>query len=905
MEVCNIMGWNGRGLNKRDKQRSVLDVLRENKVGLGALLETKIEHDKVKEVVTTSFPNWEFYSSSVISKRIILVWQAKFVHVEIIEEDFQFVHSRVKVIGLGEEFYFTAVYGSNSALERRSLFEKLAGIGMVNKPWLILGDFNAMFCFQDRNGGKVDEIKSSGSYFTWSTKHDLGSRIFSKLDRVLLNEDWMDHFPDNEACFKWECISDHSFCIVKNNRIGSVGVRPFRFCNHWALHSKFRERTLSSWFNSFDTKNTAGLVKKLLRVKHILKKFNREEAGDIEQRYNHCKDEFILAQDNLAREPNNNILLQEEKVKSLEYVAALKQYSVFLRQQSKVSWLQNGDDNTRYFHSFLKKRRLENRITTFERNGMIVDDYNQVVEHFLNHFRNFMGKKSSATKRLDKHCINQGPVLSIEQQLRLIRPFKEKDVKQDIGHDVSTAILNFFEEGIMPTSLKDAVITLILKTQEPKDASDYRPIACCNTVYKCISKMICSRLTEVLPSLVNDNQGAFVKNRLLAHNIMIFQDLLKGYTRKNIYARCIMKIDLSKAYDTVDWQFVEDLLNSLCFPSRFIHWLLVCLRGTTYFLLLNGRIQGSFKDDLIIFCKGNMNSVELVNEAFQDFSQATGSKLHMPSWEKVCLPKQFGGIGFREGKKWNMARVAKHLWAILSKQDNLWVKWINSIYLKNQDAWSCPIKPDLSWYFKKLLKIRNVTNANMVNQAVKGNKFKVNRFYNELIGPIRTPYTATVWHKYIVPKHRFMFWQIINENLLTRDHLSRFFPIHSGLCLVCDDAPESHNHLFFECIFTRNLIVFVEKWAGQMRWPKNISELHDQVLPAKVNLASKIMNAITAAALYLLWKNRNDCLFNMVCNSVASLSKEIKSVVKARVLGLFCTSQKKKDQYVLRLLNSW
>ncbi|KAF4361980.1 hypothetical protein G4B88_029492 [Cannabis sativa] len=99
----------------------------------------------------------------------------------------------------------------------------------------------------------------------------------------------------------------------------------------------------------------------------------------------------------------------------------------------------------------------------------------------------------------------------------------------------------------------------------------------------------------------------------------------------------------------------------------------------------------------------------------------------------------------------------------------------------------------------------------------------------------------------------------------------------NGLCLVCDDAPESHNHLFFECIFTKNLVVFVEKWALQMHWPKNILELHDRVLPAKANLASKIMNAITAAAF-----------------------KEIKSVVKARVLGLYSTSQKKKDQYVLR-----
>uniref|UniRef100_A0A803NHN7 Reverse transcriptase zinc-binding domain-containing protein n=1 Tax=Cannabis sativa TaxID=3483 RepID=A0A803NHN7_CANSA len=204
--------------------------------------------------------------------------------------------------------------------------------------------------------------------------------------------------------------------------------------------------------------------------------------------------------------------------------------------------------------------------------------------------------------------------------------------------------------------------------------------------------------------------------------------------------------------------------------------------------------------------------------------------------------------------------VAKHLWALSSKQDNICVKWINSMNLKDQDVWSCPIKLDLSWYFKKLLKIRNVTNIGMLNQATKGNKFKVSRFYIELIGAAKTSYAATVWHKFIVPKHKFIFWQIINEQLLTQDLLSRFLPIPSELWAVCEDASETHSHLFMDCIFTRKLIDWVKNWAGNLSWPKSISDLQERLFPAKPDLALLILNAVFSTTLYQLWRNRNDSL---------------------------------------------
>lgn len=76
---------------------------------------------------------------------------------------------------------------------------------------------------------------------------------------------------------------------------------------------------------------------------------------------------------------------------------------------------------------------------------------------------------------------------------------------------------------------------------------------------------------------------------------MIVQDLLRVYGRSNMSPRCMMKIDLSKAYDTVSWRFVENLLMNLLFPTKFIKWIMACLRSAHYFLILNGRIQGEFE----------------------------------------------------------------------------------------------------------------------------------------------------------------------------------------------------------------------------------------------------------------------------------------------------------------------
>ena len=129
--------------------------------------------------------------------------------------------------------------------------------------------------------------------------------------------------------------------------------------------------------------------------------------------------------------------------------------------------------------------------------------------------------------------------------------------------------MEFFKTGKILKQIGHTYLVLIPKIQCPKEASDFRSIACYNVVYKCISKLICNRLREVLPHLVDGSQCAFILGREMVHNVILCQQLTRGYTRKTCFSRCMMKLDLRKAYDSVNHWFVEDILKGMKFPNKF------------------------------------------------------------------------------------------------------------------------------------------------------------------------------------------------------------------------------------------------------------------------------------------------------------------------------------------------
>ncbi|GKF74418.1 putative RNA-directed DNA polymerase, eukaryota, reverse transcriptase zinc-binding domain protein, partial [Tanacetum coccineum] len=139
-----------------------------------------------------------------------------------------------------------------------------------------------------------------------------------------------------------------------------------------------------------------------------------------------------------------------------------------------------------------------------------------------------------------------------------------------VGGDMTCVIQNFFSNGKLLKELNHTIISHIPKGTTPARINDYRTISCCNVLYKCISKIISNRVKEGLGDIVSINQSAFVLSRRISNNILLMQELMRNYHRRRGPPRCAFKVDIQKAYDTMDWSFLETILVGSGFHPKMV-----------------------------------------------------------------------------------------------------------------------------------------------------------------------------------------------------------------------------------------------------------------------------------------------------------------------------------------------
>ncbi|XP_062114647.1 uncharacterized protein LOC133825762 [Humulus lupulus] len=263
-------------------------------------------------------------------------------------------------------------------------------------------------------------------------------------------------------------------------------------------------------------------------------------------------------------------------------------------------------------------------------------------------------------------------------------------------------------------------------------------------------------------------------------------------------------------------------------------------------------------------------------------NNGTRSKFHLTPWSTVCLPKRFGVLRFGEGTKWNKAMLAKYIWAISHQPETLWVKWTNTVYLKGQNFWQYQLKADSSWYWQKICHMRDTVFQRDIDEASSQGRFKISLLYMRFIHQDSVKYHPFVWNRMSVPKHRFITWQAVNEKLLTHDHLHRVLMLLDCLlCPVYELAAKNHEHLFFDCNFSQQVVQQVQKRLG-CNWPLNFNEWTRWIEDMRGDLKTALVAAVFSATIYYIWYNRNTCVVNHFSHRVNCIVDMIKKDISYR-----------------------
>nr|XP_043619797.1 uncharacterized protein LOC122591602 [Erigeron canadensis] len=527
-----------------------------------------LDNTRTSEGASTPIPrvfrNWNWSSNgSLYSKgtRIAMGWNLDVIDLMILSQTDQAMHTQIILKADKKVLFCSFVYAHNSYTERRKLWDDLRmhKLFVKDKPWAVLDDFNAALLVEDSSIGsssstiamrefsecvndiEVRDINMSGLFYTWNQKPNGGMCILKKLDRVLANLELLDEFSK-----------------PKSNQ--------FKFSNLLVHNPKFKELVSLGWKDNVKGVHMYRVVAKLKALKRPLKRLMFEQ-GNLHKNVEKLRVELDEVQRAMDKDASNLFIREDHAAILNAYNAAILAEERFLKQKSKVHWLRVGDSNTAYFHKAVKGRVARNRI------DVVIDKFG--IKH-------------------DGVAGNTIPLNSFELFSKKVSDHQA--IAWDIVKaDIVLAVRDFFKTGRLLKQINHNILSLLPKVSSLSRTTDFRPISLCNVKFKCISKIIANRVKGCLNDLISINQSAFVPGRRITDNILLTQELMHNYHLDRGIPRCAFKVDIQKAYNTVDWRFLHDIFVGFGFPGIMVDWITECVSSTSFSISINGEIHCFFK----------------------------------------------------------------------------------------------------------------------------------------------------------------------------------------------------------------------------------------------------------------------------------------------------------------------
>lgn len=252
-----------------------------------------------------------------------------------------------------------------------------------------------------------------------------------------------------------------------------------------------------------------------------------------------------------------------------------------------------------------------------------------------------------------------------------------------IGKKVLEFVKGVQQTGHLTPGIADALLVLIPKVENPSSIKEYRPISLCNVIYKLVTKVIANRLKSVWSGLICSNQVSFVAGRQSIDNVIVCKEVIHSINQRKVRkGAMIIKLDMEKAYDRMEWNYVEETMINAGIPRMLVDISMNCIRMGSCRLLWNGEVteainpsrgirqgdplspylfvlcverlsqwinmqvaKGSWKairpsrsgpqishlffaDDLILFAEAREDQIKLIKSGLESFARASGQKIN-------------------------------------------------------------------------------------------------------------------------------------------------------------------------------------------------------------------------------------------------------------------------------------
>ncbi|KAF7827106.1 reverse transcriptase [Senna tora] len=428
-----------------------------------------------------------------------------------------------------------------------------------------------------------------GQKYTWRNKRGNGRIVFERLDRFLANASWVNLFPNARNTHLPGIKSDHIPILLNTNPVDNYHYNhPFRCERVWLSQPDFINLAENSWKNANSINNGLCSIKEQPLI------WNKLTFGNIFKR----KKRVLRRLEGIGRalsEGPNHFLANLEHELSCEYQTILSQEEELWASKSRMEWLQLGNSNTSFFHASVVGRRRSNRITgLMDHVGNWILDPEQIKQSVSMYFG---------------QCFGASPV-------------------EDFPDDIIPPQINASQVDILATISSNEEILAALRSLKPFKApgkDGFQP----SFFQKCWHFL-----------------GAFFPGRRSIDKVVVAQEITHNMKRKRKGEQSwmIIKLDLEKAYDKINWSFIENTLERMNFPHQTVKLIQSCISTVKHFILVNGGMTEEINPS-----RGICQEIVLQLDKCEDSTKA------IPTWT--------GTMSSNHGSNKLLPTTPKHIWA--------------------------------------------------------------------------------------------------------------------------------------------------------------------------------------------------------------------------------------------------